>query len=194
MSPPMSSEPFTADPTRENYFPPHDVPYTTSSAYSSHYRSASAPASSFTSTPGPYYPATPPTTASELPALSDYPPTSSSYVYSYSQPTLSSVVEATCGSSPTPSSAGSEHSYLPLPSAQLSSSTRYMNGGGDYPTSSSSPSKPTLYDENSMPPFYLSYAGLAGDSSLEAHHNIFRHANSDARITRSELFPVPILS
>jgi len=150
LSPPPSSEPHLPSVSRDSYNPPVSAAYATSGSYStSNYRTAggaySSPESSY------YYPATT-AHSNHLPAIADHsssPP--SNYLYTYSPPTLSSVVEATCGTS-LPTTTGAEQPYLPLPSARLSAS---------YSAAEYSAPK-TSYDEN---PFYLSYAGLADPRS-----------------------------
>jgi hypothetical protein len=150
LSPPPSSEPHLPSVSRDSYNPPVSAAYavTTGSYSTSNYRTAgstaySSPESNY------YYPATS-SQSNHLPAIADHsssPPPS--YLYTYSPPTLSSVVEATCGTA-APTTSGAEHPYLPLPSARLSAS---------YSAAEYSVPK-TSYDEN---PFYLSYAGLAGE-------------------------------
>lgn len=144
--------------SRENYLPPLNHPtYTTSSGYPSQYRSAASsntnPYSS--SSPTPYYPSA--TLSSDVPALTDYHSSNNQYIYSYPQPTLSSVVEATCSSAM--SSSAPEQSYLPLPSTRISSSNNYHNAMSDYMTPKTSS---IIFDENTMSQFSLSYAHLAG--------------------------------
>jgi hypothetical protein len=157
VSPPPSSEPLLPGGSpRDHYLPasPNELPYSSAAPYGPHYRSAGPPP--FAGSPQPQYYSTP---SPELAPLSgSYPPSSQSYMYSYSQPTLSSVVEATCGPSSAP-----EHSYLPLPSAQLSSTNRYSSYSAppEYnpPTKTAHP----VYEQSSVSPFYVSaYAGLAG--------------------------------
>lgn len=150
--------------SRENYLPPlSHAAYTTSSGYPSQYRSAASsntnPYSS-SSSPTPYYPSTTGSLPSDAPTLAEYHAPSNQYIYSsYSQPTLSSVVDATCNSNM--SSSGPEHSYLPLPSTRISSNS-YHNSMSDYMTPKTSS---LIFDENTMSPFSLSYAGLAGNIS-----------------------------
>lgn len=142
--------------SRENYLPPLNTAYTTAASYSAQYRSAASSNSSpfSSSSPTPYYPSAsaPVNDAASLP---HYESPSTHYMYAYSQPTLSSVVEATCGSGI--SSSGPEHTYLPLPSTRISSNN-YHHSYSDFIT----PKTTSVFDENSMNPFYLSYAGLAG--------------------------------
>ncbi|PUU79406.1 hypothetical protein B9Z19DRAFT_1125305 [Tuber borchii] len=141
--------------SRENYLPPLNTAYTTATSYSSQYRSAASSNSSpfSSSSPTPYYPSAsaPVNDAASLP---HYESPSTHYMYAYSQPALSSVVEATCGSGI--SSSGPEHTYLPLPSTRISSNN-YHHSYSDFIT----PKTTSVFDENSMNPFYLSYAGLA---------------------------------
>ena len=141
--------------------------YTTSSNYS--YRGTYAPTFSSTaesSYNNNYYHHPPPSTSttvsssSTLPAINDI--ASQHYLFSYSNP-LSSVLEATCGTPLPPTTSGSEHSYLPLPSARV---------GGGYssvaPEYAAPKTAPATYDDSTtgssnMSPFYSSYAGLAGE-------------------------------
>ncbi|CUS14870.1 unnamed protein product [Tuber aestivum] len=142
--------------SRENYLPPLNNPaYTSTASYPSQYRSAASSNSSpfSSSSPTPYYPSAG-APINDAASLSHYEPPSSHYMYAYSQPTLSSVVEATCGSGI--GSSGPEHTYLPLPSTRISSNN-YHHSYSDYIT----PKTASVFDENSMNPFYLSYAGLA---------------------------------
>jgi len=94
-----------------------------------------------TTTQSSYYPAI---TASE-PHYSH----SNHYLYSYSQPTLSSGYEATCG----PSEQYHQHQSSRSPYSALTASPEF----------SSPKTPPTLYEDN-MSPFYLNYAGLSGES------------------------------
>ncbi|KAG0644021.1 hypothetical protein HOY80DRAFT_943322 [Tuber brumale] len=139
-----------------NCLPPlGNAAYTTTASYPSQYRSAASSNSSpfSSSSPTPYYPsASPP--VNDAASLSHYESPSTHYMYAYSQPTLSSVVETTCGSGI--SSSGPEHTYLPLPSTRISSNN-YHHSYSDFIT----PKTASVFDENSMNPFYLSYAGLA---------------------------------
>ncbi|CAZ84810.1 unnamed protein product [Tuber melanosporum] len=139
-----------------NCLPPlGSTAYTTTASYPSQYRSAASSNSSpfSSSSPTPYYPsASPP--VNDTASLSHYESPSTHYMYAYSQPTLSSVVEATCGSGI--SSSGPEHTYLPLPSTRISSNN-YHHSYSDFIT----PKTASVFDENSMNPLYLSYAGLA---------------------------------
>lgn len=138
VSPPPSSEPHLTDPRDTHYnLPP----------YTAHYRGAYSPPQQS------YYP---PTTTAEPTTSAEYAP-QQHYLYSYSAPTLSSVVEATCGSSVSSSCSGSEHSYLPLPSARLSSSSGYsVSTPPDYSPKTS----PIVYSEDHLSPFMSSYANL----------------------------------
>ncbi|KAF8538601.1 hypothetical protein BDD12DRAFT_917641 [Trichophaea hybrida] len=185
-SPPPSSEPHLTNspPLRDSYLPPvSNGAYTTSSSYSPHYRTAGgahspsyAPTFSSAESSNYYYP---PVTAgvsasSHLPAISDHPSSQSHYIYSYSQPTLSSMVEATCGSTvPTTSGAEQHTSYLPLPSAQLS---RYTGVSPEYALPKTAPA---VYDTEN--PFYLSYAGLAEtpDPSYFSSNYYHHHPHED---------------
>lgn len=142
--------------TRENYLPP--LSHAASSGYPSQYRSTASsntnPYSS-SSSPTPYYPSAAGALSSDMPALAGYHSSNSQYIYSsYSQPALSSMVEATCNSAM--GSSAPEQSYLPLPSTRISSSSNYHNPMSNYMTPK------TLFDENTMSPFSLSYAHLAG--------------------------------
>ncbi|RPB05366.1 hypothetical protein L873DRAFT_1825144 [Choiromyces venosus 120613-1] len=143
--------------SRENYLPPlNNTAYTTTTTnYPSQYRSAASSNSSpfSSSSPTPYYPSAS-APVNDAASLSHYESPSSHYMYAYSQPTLSSVVEATCGSGI--SSSGPEHTYLPLPSTRISSNN-YHHSYSDFIT----PKTTSVFDENTMNPFYLSYAGLA---------------------------------
>jgi hypothetical protein len=147
---------------RENYLPPlSHTTYTTSSGYPSQYRTAASsntnPYSS-SSSPTPYYPSATGVLTNGIPALPEYHTSNSQYIYSsYSQPTLSSMVEATCNS--TMGSSTPEQSYLPLPSTRISSSSNYHNPVSDYMTPKTSS---ITFDENTMSPFSLNYAHLAG--------------------------------
>lgn len=180
VSPPLpplsstSSSPSSDSPLpRENYLPPlNSSAYTTaSSGYPSQYRPAASSNSSpfSSSSPTPYYPsaASPP---SEGP---HYESPSAQYVYAYSQPTLSSMVEATCGSTITSSSAP-EHNYLPLPSTRISANN-YHHSFSEFMTPKTTSS---VYDESSMNPFYLSYAGLAGMSQDAERGRIAQNSES----------------
>ncbi|PWW80298.1 hypothetical protein C7212DRAFT_311177 [Tuber magnatum] len=143
--------------SRDNYLPPlNGAAYTTTTAsYPSQYRSAASSNSSpfSSSSPTPYYPSAS-APINDAASLSHYEPSSTPYMYAYSQPTLSSMVEATCGSGI--SSSGPEHTYLPLPSTRISSNN-YHHSYSDFIT----PKITSVFDENSMNPLYLSYAGLA---------------------------------
>lgn len=145
--------------SRENYLPP--LSHTTSNGYPSQYRNTASsntnPYSS-SSSPTPYYPSTAGALSNDIPTLTGYNSSSNQYIYSsYSQPTLSSMVEATCNSAM--SSSAPEQSYLPLPSTRISSSGNYHNPMSNYMTPKTSS---ILFEENTMSPFSLSYAHLAG--------------------------------
>jgi hypothetical protein len=169
LSPPPSSEPHLPSVSRDSYNPPVSAAYavTTGSYSTSNYRTAgstaySSPESNY------YYPATS-SQSNHLPAIADHsssPPPS--YLYTYSPPTLSSVVEATCGTA-APTTSGAEHPYLPLPSARLSAS---------YSAAEYSVPK-TSYDEN---PFYLSYAGLAETPDPSYFSSQYYHASQPVSI------------
>lgn len=171
--------------TRENYLPP--LSHTASSGYPSQYRSTASsntnPYSS-SSSPTPYYPSA---LSSDMPALAGYHSPNSQYIYSsYSQPTLSSMVEATCNSAM--NSSATEQSYLPLPSTRISSSSNYHNPMSNYMTPK------TLFDENTMSPFSLSYAHLAGMYLFSPVVALPRtSANHCFRITRPIIFLLSIL-
>ncbi|KAI5815051.1 hypothetical protein BZA77DRAFT_91649 [Pyronema omphalodes] len=153
-SPPPSSEPhLTHSPPRDSYL---SGGYSSSIGYQSHYRTASgsqspsfAPlyASSEPSSYG-YYP--PVSAATQLPSINDHSSSQPPYTYSYSQPTVSSMLDATCG----PVTSGPEHSYgLPLPSARLSG---YSGVAPEYALPKTAPA---VYDTEN--PFYLTYSSLA---------------------------------
>ncbi|KAH0614489.1 uncharacterized protein H6S33_000125 [Morchella sextelata] len=129
------------------YLPPLSS-YTTSSssAYPTQYRSAASSNNSnsySSSSPVPYYPS-----AAGMSSESslDYHSSNSQYIYSSysSPPAMSSVVDSTCNA---------DQSYLPLPSTKIPST--YLS---DYMTPKSSS---MCFDETTMSPFSLSYAGLA---------------------------------
>ncbi|KAL7273787.1 hypothetical protein RUND412_003335 [Rhizina undulata] len=166
---------------RGDYLPPLTNYTTSSPPYPSQYRSsggaASAnPFSSSSPTPPHYYPASTSSIGSGgLPALSDYSPPGSNYLFSYSQPQLSSVVDATCGSASAP-----EHTYLPLPSTRISSS-HYHSPINDY-----SLGKPASYfDETTVLPFYMSYAGLAESPDPSFFASYYDHDHSSSHSSPS---------
>ncbi|TGZ78817.1 hypothetical protein EX30DRAFT_355900 [Ascodesmis nigricans] len=126
VSPPPSSTLLSDAGIRESYLPPMSSTYGYAPSYST--------------APSPYYPAI---------TTSTPEPYASSYLYSFSQPTLSSMVEATCGGSSAPETT----SYLAVPG---SSKSVYSPELGSSPKT-----PPSVYNDTSISPFYLSYANLS---------------------------------
>lgn len=177
LSPPPSSQPLlptiSTSPPPDNYLAPPNNAYSASMGYVSHYRTSvgSSAANAYTTSPGEasyFYPTTTGATSASVTATSTSNTTATSphYLYTYpSPPSLSSAMESTCGTPVT--GAGEQHSsYLPLPSARLSSST--YNTTSDY-----SPTPKSMYDDSSssssngnsnsgaISPFYLPYTNIA---------------------------------
>jgi hypothetical protein len=180
---------------RENYLPPlNSSAYTTSSSsssYPSQYRSAAAASSSnsspfSSSSPTPYYPSAAPS-ANEGP---HYDPPGTQYMYAYSQPTLSSMVEATCGSTITSSSAPEHHNFLPLPSTRIPTNNyHHQHSFSEFMTPKTTGS---VYEESSMNPFYLNYAVLAESpdpSYFSTHYFPEDHNHSSPSSTSSANSP-----
>jgi hypothetical protein len=190
----LSSSPSSSESplSRDNYLPPmNSSAYTTtssSSSYPSQYRSAASSSSSpfsSSSSPTPYYPS-----AASPPSEGHYDAPSTQYVYAYSQPTLSSMVEATCGSTITSSSAP-EHNYLPLPSTRISANNNYHHSFSEFMTPKTSTTG-SVFDDSSMNPFYLSYAGLAESpdpSYFSSHYFPEDHNHSSPSSTSSANSP-----
>lgn len=186
-SPPPSSEPHmtSSPPSRESsYLPPvSGGAYTTSSNYSSYRPAAGAHSPSYApsfseSGSYSYYQPTAGVPHSPLPAISDLSaatPPPSHYMYStYSTPTLSSVVEATCGTPVATTSSAPESPYLPLPASRVSS---YSSAAPEYAAPKTTPA----YD-NTMAPYYLPYASISDPNYYnnyyaQDHHHHHHHHN-----------------
>ncbi|KAI5852021.1 hypothetical protein BZA05DRAFT_337579 [Tricharina praecox] len=174
-SPPPSSEPHMTNspPSRDSYPSVSSSAYTTSSSNYSSYRSTGgahspsyAPAFSSDSSSYSYYqPSTTGASHSQLPAIADLSSnTPPHYMYStYSTPTLSSIVEATCGTPVPTTSSGAESAYLPLPSSRISG---YSSVAPEYAAPKTTPAY-----ENTMSPYYLSYTGLSETPDPNNYYN-----------------------